>query len=526
MSLELERESVKIKKAVSQDTAQTVALNDIIVPDANPDIDEILSIDGTIYNVKGEVLNGRLLVTGVIIYDILYINFMDDLPVRAINSKNEFSYDMDAAEIKQGMKPRVTCCIEHIESEIINSRKLSIKSIIGIEEKVIDELDGQLVFNIDGVENTEVLKEQCRIDDFIGINSCSCTVNDVVEIPQTQPDIYNLLKNNISILNRDIKLSENKVIVKGNINIFTLYTGKDEEHSIQIMEYETPFNQILDFPGINEDAVCDVNIDLIDSSFSPEEDDEGNKRLIKVYAELLITAQASKTRELEIVRDAFSLNYGLDIKRKNLSSESYFEKGSYLIPVKNTIGFQENDHTIEKVLNIIGKTSILNYNILEGKLQIEGLIRCNILYTTNDIKKPVSNKYVEIPFNHELNIESLEPHMKCEINIQSDHYGYNMISDREIELDYTADVEIGIYNTLTLSSIESIDVIPLEEDNVSRPGIILYFTQPQESIWDIAKRYRIKENDIIKANNIKDNYIAPGLQIIIPVNRDKGIKAV
>ncbi len=527
MSLELVRESVKIKKAASLGTAQTVVLNEINVPDANPDIDEILSIDGTVHNVKGEVKNDRLIVTGIIAYDILYINSMDDVPVRSINSKNEFLYDMAAEGIKQGMKSRVSCYIEHIESEIINSRKLSIKSIIGIEEKVFDELDGQLVFNIDGVEDTEILKEICRIDDFIGLNSCPCVVNDMVEIPQSQPDIYNILKNDISILNRDIKISDNKVIVKGNINVFTLYTGEDEEHSIQMMEYDSPFNQILDFPGVNDETVCDISIDIVNSSFSDEENSEGNKRLIKVNVELLITAQASKTRELDIVRDAFSLNYDLSIKRKDLSSESYFEKGSYRVPVKNIISLQDKDLSIEKIFNVIGKTSILNHEIRKGKLLMEGLLRCNVLYMTNDIKKPVSNKYIEIPFDHELDMENLMPLMKCEINIQSEQFGYNMISAREIEIDFTADVEVGIYKPFILSSIESIDVMPLEEKrNVSSPGIILYFAQPQESLWDIAKRYRIKEEDIRKANNLKDNYIEPGFQIIIPLNLSKAKKAV
>jgi hypothetical protein len=526
MSLELVKESLKIRKASLPDAIQTVILNDIIVPDVNPDIKEILLTDSYVHNVISEVLKDRVLVKGVISCNILYSGEDDNTTVRVINSDNDFSCEMELTDAQQGMKSRARCFVEHIESEMINSRKLRMKSIVGIETKIINEIEGKVIFNLEGIEDAQILKQGYRINSFIGMNSCICPVSDVTEIPQSQPGIFEILKSNVRIVDKDIRITDNKVMVKGNVNVFALYSGDDEKCNIQLMEYELPFNRVLDMPGINEDSTCEVIIDIERASFTPEEDNDGELRLIKSDIELSIVVEANEDRVLDVIKDAYGLDYNLDIKRNELIGENKIDKLSYRISAKDMTRIEDENPSIEKILHISENASVLSSRISEGKLEIEGLARCNILYMTDDFASPVSNLYTEIPFSKEIEIKELKPDMRCDIAIESVPCEYNILSTKEVEVSFLADLDIKIYSPVVLPSIEKIDVKPFDDKRTaSRPGIIVYFIQPDESIWDIAKRYRIEEDDIKRANNLEgDSVLEAGSQIIIPHRKRREIK--
>ena len=82
-------------------------------------------------------------------------------------------------------------------------------------------------------------------------------------------------------MGKDYRTDDNKIIAKGDINILTLYTGDNEEGSIQFMEHEIPFTQFIDLPGVGSRSECDVEYKIKDYSFNPQEDSDGELRLLR-----------------------------------------------------------------------------------------------------------------------------------------------------------------------------------------------------------------------------------------------------
>ena len=58
---------------------------------------------------------------------------------------------------------------------------------------------------------------------------------------------------------------------------------------------------------------------------------------------------------------------------------------------------------------------------------------------------------------------------------------------------------------------------PFDEKRAAQqPSIILYFTQPGDTLWKIAKRYYTTIDDILENNDLSETeQIAPGSRIII-----------
>ena len=60
----------------------------------------------------------------------------------------------------------------------------------------------------------------------------------------------------------------------------------------------------------------------------------------------------------------------------------------------------------------------------------------------------------------------------------------------------------------------------LDEEKIltkKRPSIVIYFCSENESLWDIAKKYKTTVNDIMEANGLSgDKAVVSGIQLLIP----------
>jgi len=58
---------------------------------------------------------------------------------------------------------------------------------------------------------------------------------------------------------------------------------------------------------------------------------------------------------------------------------------------------------------------------------------------------------------------------------------------------------------------------PVDESVLAnQPSIVIYFAQPEDTLWNIAKKYYTTVDAIKAMNNMDSDHVAPGQQIFIP----------
>ena len=114
--------------------------------------------------------------------------------------------------------------------------------------------------DIKDMDDVQILKENIKMNSYIGENTTNCSIKESLEVPAGKPSIREILRNDIKISGKDYKITDNKIAAKGELNISTLYIGDNEEQGIQFMEHEIPFTEFIDLPGINEDSICELGI--------------------------------------------------------------------------------------------------------------------------------------------------------------------------------------------------------------------------------------------------------------------------
>ena len=190
MSLELVGEPIRINRTIGEDSTQTIVENDIIVPDTKPDIANILLLDGDAWVSGTDTAADRVLVSGSVRYKILYISEDPEQPVKSITSVSSFQYSMEMPGARQGMQSRAKCDIEHLEYEILNSRKVNVKAIISLSGKVTEQADQYITKGFEGSDGIQVLRKALTANTYLGDCQADCRISETLDIPVGKPAYY------------------------------------------------------------------------------------------------------------------------------------------------------------------------------------------------------------------------------------------------------------------------------------------------------------------------------------------------
>lgn len=518
MSLELIREVIKVNQVIAENRTQAIIENDIIVPDVKPDISRVLLLDGEAYVNNTEITTDKMHISGTICMKILYSSDDADQCIKSINTNVAFSESMEMPNIKAGMKCKVKCEIEHMDYDILNGRKINIKTILKFNMKVMLETEQGIVSNVKEVEDVQVLKDNLKVNCFVGENSVENIIKETMEVPAGKPTIKEILRNDIKITGKDYKVTENKIIAKGELNISTLYICDGEEENIEFMEHEIPFTQLIDFEGVNENAMCDMEYRVMDSQFEAEEDSDGELRMMNGEIKIHIIAAGYNNKNIEVVADAYSPHVRLSVEKEPFTVEDIMAENKGQIILKDTMVMGEENPDIAEVFNVLSKPCFSEIKVLDDKVIIEGVVNNNVLYLANNTEQPVFCFGQEIPFRHGVDIKGIKPSMNCDADLDIEHCSYSMVSSNEVEIRLVINLNIKVINKTVLPLVVRVEESALETNLFeSQPSITIYFTKPGDSLWKIAKSYYTTIDDIQNINNLAAHSVLnPGQQVIIP----------
>ncbi len=518
MSLELIREAVRLNQAIGEDTTQTIVENDIIVPDIKPDIARILLLDGDAHVNRAEAALDKILVDGTIRYKILYISDDPDQLLKSINTNANFQYTMDLPETRQGMSCKAGCEIEHIEYEILNSRKVNVKTIINVNGKVENRIDQNIVSAFDGIEGIQVLRSTASINSFIGSGEITAMVRETMEVPAGKPTIREILRSDIKITGKDYKLTDGRIIANGELNISTLYIGDDENRSLQYMEHELPFTQFIEQSGVDEASFCELEYVITDSVFEPEEDNDGELRLLKGEVELKISADSFGKKEIEIIEDAYSPNARIALDKEPIKMEETVTENKSQVILKDTLYIQEDSPDIAEIFNVLYRPNISDCRLFDDRLDITGVLDSNVLYLANNSEQPVYCYEQDVPFKHGVDIKGVKPEMGCDITMNMEHCSYSMVSAKEVEIRVVLGISARIIKQVVIPVISKAAELPQDDKRAaSQPSITIYFAQAGDNLWKVAKKYYTTIEELKKTNALGESEaLTPGEQILIP----------
>lgn len=503
--MDFDTEKICLNQIISQKKESFSAEDNIIIPDIKPDILSTVDSCGNIYIYKKEIVNGKLRIDGGVQAYIMYLADNEQNNIRGLHTVIDFSQSIEIENLSQEMDFDCKLNVKNIECKILNGRKINVKANMDVEVKIYSNKEKEFVKSINNMEKIQMISNSIKINSLKGRGETIATAKDTITIEDNLADI---LGNEISVRNKDIKISYNKVLSKADVMIEILYLTEDEK--IKTVTAQIPIMGFIDIPNISDKEICDTDYEIRNINIKPNNVEDHS---IYLEIEFLVKCDAYEDREINLIQDLYSPEEDITMDQEKVN----------LIQNKNTIkdncNVQEKINVSEikggKIFNVRATSNIIKENVLNNSISYEAEIILNILYESS-ITNRMEVKEQKIAFTHNINSDKINKNVNIDTTIEIDSKDFICMPDNTIDVKLNMNFLVSLYSTNSVSIVNNINIQENSENSKSS-SMVIYFVKEGDTLWKIAKKFKSTIDEIAKVNDIEDvDKINIGDQLYIP----------
>ena len=502
--MDITKETVNVNKIVCEKKETINVQGDMIVPDSKPDILNTINTNGNVCIYKKEIMEGKIRLDGNILTYIMYLADGGTDNVRGLSTGLDFSETITIPELEAGMNVDITSTIKFIECKVLNGRKIGIKATVEFSMKVYSKEQANIVTDMKD-NNIQVLSQKMRVNSLLGEGATKAFVKENISIPNTD-NLAEILSAQICLVDKDIKISYNKVLAKSEVEIKLVYLT--EEGRICRTQNRLPLVGFIDMPNVKEENICETSYMTRNVIIKPNSIEEHS---VYIELEVEISCMVYEEKEIQVIRDMYCPGEKMqfDTSMVNTITNKQCKRNMCAIREKVNVPEMENGTIIDVTINPI----INKENRLSGKILYEGELELNFIFTDHS-SVGINTKKVNIPF--EQTVDGIENAENCKLDTQIDVNSQEFtnqagVVSSNIDLNFETD-------TYQTSAIPVIDNITMEEEeNLEDYSVIIYVVKSGDTVWKIAKRFGSTVDDIVRVNGIeRPDKINVGEKIYIP----------
>ncbi len=479
---------------------------DITLPDYCPDIEKVLNCTFSPKIFTQNLSGGQLRVEGAVTVRVLYCDSVKK-NVRCFEQTTPFSAGFSVKSVPDEYGILTSTKNEYINCRALSPRKLTVHGAFSLYAKII----GKGCFTAYGPGDDETLRTKSRKISCMGLTAfCQeqFSITDEVSL-EGRPPVESLLKSEIRLLSGQCKAVNGKIMLNGEINMRLMYLSNFETGDIEIVDYVTPYSQIISCEGVTENTVNHINISLMSGEVRLKNDAFSDNPIIVLDARVCFTEMGYTPVDITVIEDSYSTKF--------MSSQQFgnIEVVKSAIPFRDTFmnksGVKTEGIKISKIIDMDCVPTSSAFSVSEG-LKAEGRFNCCIT-AVDDEGYPI---YIErsVDFQRELSVEAGADNIEG-LDFFINSVSYRIAEDESIEIRCEIVMTGSAQLRETVSCVNYIEISedkPIEDDNCA---LTLYYCECGEKVWDIAKRYNTSEDLIISENLLEGDRIEEAKMLLI-----------
>lgn len=527
--MELLKRNIHMNQVKCSSMVQLTLDDDFNVPDVKPDVEWIVKEQGNVVITDVVPMNGRFQIKGKLMFNLLYISEDRERPVHHITGEVPFEEIVNMDEINGEETISVKWELEDMAASLINSRKLNVRAIITLHFCAETGYEEETAVGIEGEEGLQARKKTIHITNTPIIKKDTLRVKDEVKLPADKGNIEDLLYTDLELRNLEFRPLEGKLSVKGDLELFLLYTGESQETPLDYWSVTILVSSVLDCDGCREDMLSDIGISVLSEDIAVKPDEDGEQRILDVEAVLELDLKLYEEEEIELLEDFYSTERLLSPVKKEARYKNLLMKNSSKLRINEAISLEQGRLPVLQVCNASGSIKLDEERIEENGIWVEGVLEVQVLYITEDDLHPVSSVKQSIPFGQLIEIKNIKPDSTFAIRALVDQLSTLMISTDELEVKASLGLEALVFDSLKEEIVTEVKEEGSLLDKLEQlPGLVGYITDEKESLWDIAKAFNTTKESIMELNGLETEEIKPGDKLLlmkqvaaIPLSQEK-----
>lgn len=484
MNMRLEKRSIQLERLCGICSDQITVAGDVQLPGSLRETANILHARAMAVVESAEAQQDRIMISGRVIFSVLYQKTGSE-KTESLEATADFNHTCMAA----GAIPRaeVYACVQAgpAEANALNSR-IALKTMVQLHARVCSCEAAEIITGIEGAQQQTT---QRTMQHTVSRGSAETLLREEFALPADLA-ITDTLGATAHAMLQEATGGQARIGLTGEVLMEVVHTSSVPGKPLVVTRHTVPFNQSVEVRGETGESL-DGRIVVKDVAVASQDMGDG-ERTLRAEVLLGLSAWAEKEESIQVLSDAYTTS-GEDVR---LTQESItLRTGANRIHAAESGKVSlllEGAPPIRTMLTAFAQPEMTSHMQQGSRHIVEGMLHAVLVYIS-DGAEPVSAT-VDTPFRAafaaEAGADDLLTLTAAEVEAMP------VTSDRA-EMRYVLHLDVDGLRTAA---------IPLVTEATAVPGapttgdIVLYFPQPGESAWDIAKRYRIPESTLRSLN--------------------------
>ena len=320
LALECITELLKVEQVVGENASQTSVIREITLPGR---VRKITEVDTQLRDVRGRVIENKVVVEGVIHKQIFYVDEETSQLKEFTVDDERFVHFVDVPGAMPGMNVQVHVRAEFVGHDFIKEikawrddeealaedeadaqffKKKKVNSlyrqtvILEIFAKVTESIQLDVVVDVNGIDDRKVTTELLKVESVVGENASNVTVKAEIDFDRPARKIKNI---DAQVRDLQTRIIENKVVVEGILHKQIYFVGAEDDIVFEV-SVDEKFTHFVDVPGAFPGANAQVHprVEFVDVDIDPYDPTRGLQTAI-----IDIFVKVTETIQVDVVTD-------------------------------------------------------------------------------------------------------------------------------------------------------------------------------------------------------------------------------
>lgn len=516
------KRNIHLDKIKNQITTQITIDDDFNIPDSLGDVYKILLDHASVQLDEVKVSDHHVAIRGNLVFFVLYQAEKNARELQSAQGKIPFDEYVHMNGAQAGDEVKVFNMIENLSVTMINSRKLSIRSLIRFLLFTEQLEDTEIVMDMKSDEIIENQRKETSITEQIISKKDIFRIKETIQLPANLENVDRILWYHVESGTIQYRADVQRIQISGNLQVFIIYDTQNEDFRVSYYETLLPFTGEIECQQCGENTILDIEHEIGSLEIEVKPDNDGEDRSIALDLVFNLDIKGYEEENIELITDVYGVTKDVKTTLVPVNYKRFLYKNQGKCTIEGKIGTKNKNHQIEKVCYCFGIPIVEHSKIKDEKIIVEGVVEIQILY---QIQNSYDSQRSVIPFEYPLNIPGIRENCIYSIQSNIENLSAQIGGGGEIEVSGTLNLQAMVFQNLqehTISDvvIEELDMMKMDE----LPGMVGYIVKEGETLWSIGKKYCVGIDQIREMSDLTANEVKAGDRLLImkTINRNMG----
>ena len=262
--------------------------------------------------------------------------------------------------------------------------------------------------------------------------------------------------------------------------------------------------------------IPNLEASVISQSLEVKPDADGEERKLQADVVLELDMKLYREEEHDVIMDAYTPFRQYQPKGRTEMLESLLIRNFSRCRLSDRVTIRETQGKILQICHSQGEVKVDKTQIVSDGIQVDGILRLKVLYIVGNDDMPFYSAETVIPFSHTVEAKGISKDSVYYLHTELEQLSTTMADSNELEIRAMLGVNVLVIQCSEEFILDKMEEYPLDQEKIrSMPGITVYIVQPEDTLWDIAKRFYTTTEEISSMNALENEEISSGTPLLL-----------